>query len=163
MAGTPVPGAVRHLSEKPGKPPEQPLDTGEFHPVIRAWRLGHRLIAGTAAPVLKISPPAAEHHEPPLLLASADGNTYRIGLCHLPSIFPQRIGPCPACVSPGDRTDGQAGLVPRAGMPQDQPGYLIKIDPAFHAARMPDLHPHTTAMEPESKPCRTAVTGYRVK
>src|SRR6185437_16335379 len=145
MDGTPALILVTVPTQQAGEPPERPLDIGKIHPVIPARHLEHRLVAGTTAPILKISPAAPEHDKPPFLLALADRNTHRIGLRRLPAILPERIQPRPAHVFPGDRTGHTAGLLPFDGIARDQPGHLIKVDPAFHTARMPDLRPQPTA------------------
>lgn len=127
------------VSEEGGESVQQLLDSGKIQPVAPARRLGHQRVGGTAAPVIKVSPSAAENYEPPLLLVLADRDAHRISLCHLAAVFPQRARACSGRIPPGECPDGKTGLLPRDSVTGDQPGHLIKIDPVIHAASMPGL------------------------
>jgi hypothetical protein len=142
-------GAILLLIEQGGEPPEQTIDTGKVQPVVPARRLDHRLVRSIAAPVLKVSPPAAKDDELPLVPALANRDAHRIGLRNLAAIFPQRRGPRRGRVPPSESTDYEPGLLPCGRMTGNQRGHLIEVHPAFHTARIPDPRTWLTAIRPE--------------
>jgi hypothetical protein len=71
------------------------------------------------------------------VLAMITKTADRVGIGYLSAVGLERVRPGHTRVPSGQRTDGEAGLLPGGCMAGDQSCYLIRVNPAFHPDRMP--------------------------